>query len=285
MQEKPIITDIFAEHTFSTEELLKMSETLANLMNEADGLENQLANVKKDYNSRIEALRLKCDATAAKIRAKYEMREARAEVRLGDPVPGRKRYYYAEPYPGHEVGEFIREEQMTHSDLQRTLPLEEAPKEESSAAAVEIIGEDGVKRAEVATKMPGTVNQVAPGEYVYTPEGVQDAAPVNSGPLELSIADRLHAAAAGTELPMVQVDLPEGYAPSRYRGLFRKAAKKQGWPEVCINLLDKIAKGAVRGDTIAEDGRRVREVFLTHSEPVPEKQAPETEAEAPAQSE
>lgn len=90
---------------------------------------------------------------------------------------------------------------------------------------------------------------------------------VGTGGLVTSLADKLAQAAAGKPLPRVKVDFPDGFNSNKYRSLFRKAAKKQGWPEVCIDIIEDVADEAAWADATTENPARALDVLRAHSEP------------------
>lgn len=93
----------------------------------------------------------------------------------------------------------------------------------------------------------------------FTPE------PLAQRPEMTEMQRKLHEAAAGKETPLVPVLLSRDFTADKCRAQFRKAAKKAGWPEPCIDLLDDEAMKSYAGiedDTEAVD--RVLDVLNPH---------------------
>lgn len=89
--------------------------------------------------------------------------------------------------------------------------------------------------------------------------------PVPEGAGVTNLGDALKAAASGLDLPIVPIKLDSGYPAAKSRGQFRKAAKKAGWPEAAIDLLDdECAKAAAGVEDDIEAGDRVRQLLKPH---------------------
>lgn len=89
-------------------------------------------------------------------------------------------------------------------------------------------------------------------------------------PIGTSIAAKLAVAAQGVTLVPVVIDFPEGFTGDKYRALWRKAAKKQGWNAACIDLIGELAAQAGESRSQAEDEtdaakQRVLDVLKAHS--------------------
>lgn len=72
----------------------------------------------------------------------------------------------------------------------------------------------------------------------------EDAPLVDPAFATTSLGEALAKAAAGKELPTVPVVISGDFTAEKARAQFRKAAKKTGWPEAAIDLLDDAAKAA-----------------------------------------
>lgn len=118
-------------------------------------------------------------------------------------------------------------------------------------------------------KEPEPVNPERFPETGDSARDVQEAAAViqdAAQPIGTSIADKLAQAAQGVDLAPVVIDFPEGFTGDKYRALWRKAAKKQGWPFACIDLIDDIAETTALDNTAPTDAaQRVLDVLKAHS--------------------
>lgn len=243
MEDKPHIETIQAPHEFSDGEIKIIARSMADVMREHTQAENELASVKQDYKARMERLQLDIDRKARLVRDGFEMRETKALVKFNHPVAWRKCYFRVLEGPldvddALSYGELIREEAMSGPDHQRMLPLEPAPEVTPSGE------ETGEEQELGAGTYPG---RQAAGE------------PLN--PLALA----LQQAAAGKELPLVPVVLSSEFTADKARAQFRKAAKRNGWPEACIDLLDEECKKATDPEDEAGSITRVLQILNAHT--------------------
>lgn len=90
-------------------------------------------------------------------------------------------------------------------------------------------------------------------------------APTPEGAGVTNLGDALKAAASAADLPVVPIKLDSGYPAAKSRGQFRKAARKAGWGEAAIDLIDgECAKAAAGVEDDIEAGDRVRQLLAPH---------------------
>ena len=126
------ITKDIVKHIFTQDERIEKGLEANREYIDAANLEIQLGGIKKDFQSKIESATMRHNVALGKMQDGFEMRpdtECVTDYNSGyDPT--RKT---AIPKPGRKIlwlhlgngkrGEFVREEAMTESDLQRDLPL------------------------------------------------------------------------------------------------------------------------------------------------------------------
>lgn len=137
MPEKPHTENIQAKHDFTPAELQQLADNLTAAMERRADLDGQLASIKSDYKGKLESVESEMLRLASKHRSRFEMRDTLAIVAFSTPKPGRKTYYFAlqNGDGSYHPGQIIREDEMTHADLQRTLPLEDAVAKAGEAIA------------------------------------------------------------------------------------------------------------------------------------------------------
>lgn len=300
MPEKPITKTIQAKHVFSSTERLSLADQLTAAMQTEETIEAELASVKADYKSRLERVSLERNSAAQKLRDKFEMRATLAVVALDHPSPGRKSYFFAtENETGiYESGEFIRDEPMEYEDKQRKLPLEEKPdsaevatrntayeSQETPPPGFDLVTE-GVSQegdlywSDLSGKWMPVVNlQGAAGyddcgapvdAYHALARPIGTPAPSTPDPRPEATATTplgqvLQNAAAGKELPLVNVKLSSEFTADKARAQFRKAAKKQGWGETEIDFLDDLCLRATDAEDAPGSIKRVLEILNAHT--------------------
>ena len=105
---------------------------LANLARkEYAALEAQLESAKEDYKAKMSAQELKLSDAMNRADRGFEMRSCEAVVEFNSPAKGRKTYYVHEPANmGDGKGPFIREEDMSASDMQTDFIADKKPSTE-----------------------------------------------------------------------------------------------------------------------------------------------------------
>lgn len=276
MPEKPIT--IQARHDFTDDEWRRLAETLLDKSAEYGRVESELSSIKKDYNARLERIDLDRASVEEKMRNKFEMRETLALVALNVPTVGRKSFFQAvmtESVEGYAAGNFISESEMTWDERNPKLPLEE-PKPAPEPSNEDLAGSFDSAAAPQSKDVPpvgfifvtGGVSREGDACWcevklewqIVETEGVgltadaftalarkigapaePDPAPENPTAGMTPFAQALAAAAAGKPLPLVPVKLSKDFPPSKNLMQFRKAARKIGWGEAALDLIDEEA--------------------------------------------
>lgn len=220
------VVNVQADYYFTPDENQALGLKLAGLVQTKE----EIAAHKKDILAQLKAQEEACiaeiKATSNKRRSGFEVRPTEALV-LFEPKKGVKHL--------HRVSDrtLIRTEQMLQSDYVQELPMDGLPPSQKPAEP----------------KPPKKGKKTPPSEAGVT-----------------NLGDALKAAAAGTELPLVPIVLDPKFTAGKIRMQFRKAAKKAGWPEAAIDLLDEEAIKAIDG--IAEEEEQVKrtmDVLQTHT--------------------
>lgn len=288
MPEKPILETVQAQHPFSAEEQQQLAKSLVARMQELCTTENELDSIKQDYKAKLTRIETDRDNIAQKIRDGFEMRPCEAIVLFDTPSKGRKTYV-------DKDGPVIREECMSGPDFQRSLPLEEkppsnedladsfdpaapVPSKDTPPAGYVIVTEGVSQEGDMAWEEPGgkwslvTETGIAAGSHNALARPVSAETELPDEPLarkdtaaRTPFGEALHAAAAGKDLPLVPVLLSSEFPPEKARAMFRKHAKKNGWPEAAIDLLDEEAKKVVTPDDAEGSILRVLAVLNPHT--------------------
>ncbi len=116
-----------ARWTFPSEERAELGLTAGREHDEIGNLESQLASIKKDYASKIEAAENRRNQAFAKMKDGFEMREIEAIVIFNAPAKGRKSIFRYDSTKKGGKGEFVIEEPMTPGDFQQELFDAEKP--------------------------------------------------------------------------------------------------------------------------------------------------------------
>lgn len=243
---------IQARHEFSDAEFKAISQKIASSASDLARLESEFASIKKDFGARIQHEELERDTQIGKVRDGFEMRPVSAIVSYNDPTPGQKTYRF-QSLAGMYEGSVIRVDPMAATDFQRDLPLDAI-----TQAVVEELHREPVN----PERFPETGDSAA--EVKEARQIIQDAAE----PIGTSLADKLSLAAQGAAPNPVVIDFGGKDDGNKCLAKWRKAARHQGWPEPCIDLIDGLAKDALAGtDTAGTRGskQRVLDVLGSHS--------------------
>lgn len=119
---EPVKETIFAQHTFSQEELVELSKELGRTCSDVAQLEAQKSAATKDFGGRIETKEIHRDSLVEKVTSGYEMRETECWV-VFDPKNRSKDYFKVTPDGG--TGAFVERREMTQADFQLALPAVE----------------------------------------------------------------------------------------------------------------------------------------------------------------
>lgn len=233
---------ILARHDFTDSEIRGIAVKMAGVAQSYSATESEFASVKQDFKAKLDRLELDRDTLVQRIRDGFEMRPTPAYVEFNVPEKGRKRYYRV----GQGVyvyGEMIREEPMDATDFQRELPLEEPEKngfggveEEADSNKENWRGDDGESLD--PDRFPETGDSSA--EIREAREVIETAAEK----IGTSIGEKLAEAAQGKAPNPVVIDFLCKDDGNKCLARWRRAARNQGWPEPCIDLIDGIAKDA-----------------------------------------
>lgn len=205
-----------AEYRFSDKEIAAFAKQLAIYSQESASLQAKLDSIKADYKGKLAIIDEQQGTIYRKVSDGFEMREVLATITFNDPRPGRKTYR-------HDNGDVIREEEMTHSDRERELPLEDStPQLEGNGAG-------------------GTTAGAIPSS-----ELPEDGATFTPPPaIDNRLAQALYEASGDVELPLLKPSRAWTSAINRVGDrttlqiwtAFRSMATKQGWPVACITLM------------------------------------------------
>lgn len=259
---------IQAEHKFGDTEMAALGRQMASKCQDRQRLEDQLASIKKDFGAKIQSVELEVDLAAQKLRDGFEMRNTPAYVIFNSPTPGRKSFYRERPDSLTAIPEdFIREEAMDATDFQRDLPLEEKHADEYSGPTACDHGVPLSDRCEECDALkPARGIPVDPERFPETGDSSKEVAEAREiiqeagQAIGTSLADKLAQAAQGKRPNPVVIDFSGKDSAPKVIAKWRKAARNQGWPEACIDLIDGIAK------TAAVDGKQaVLDVLNAHS--------------------
>lgn len=120
------IERVQAKHTFTIDELVELGRTAGREQGEATGLEAALSSIKADYKSKIEGAEMRRDSAFRKQADGFEMCEVDGIIVYNTPKKGEKTIHFHLPNEKNPVGEIIRVEPMTPTDLQCEMALIEA---------------------------------------------------------------------------------------------------------------------------------------------------------------
>ena len=266
MQENKTIT-IDARHEFTDAEMSQLGIHASRTHREHQRAEEEMKSAAKDWKAKLDRIALERDGVLRKLGDGFEMRPVQATVHFNDPSPGRKTFYRLNPDRGAFVPLselFIREEAMDATDFQRDLPLDGNPN---------WTAEDEQDLNDTIAGTQPTPAELNPERFLETGDSaaeVREAREVIEAaaqPIGTPFAVKLAQAAGDKTLAPVMIDFPANYPADKYRALWRKAAKKQGWPEAAIDLIDGIAQETQLDATLDAEGAagRVLDVLKAHS--------------------
>lgn len=265
-EQKTVTID--ARHTFTDAEMSQLGIHASRSHRDFERTEEEFKSAKKDWQGKLDRIALDRDGVLRKLGDGFEMRPTLATVSFNDPSPGRKTYRcVASRFDGDtlilQIPAIIREEAMDATDFQRDLPLEEAPKIPPGESMSDQEERERAEREPVdPERLPETGDSAA--EVKEARQIIRNAAE----PIGTSLADKLALAAQGAAPNPVVIDFAGKDDGNKCLAKWRKAARFQGWPEACVDLIDGLAKDALAGtDTAGTRGskQRVLDVLGSHS--------------------
>jgi len=290
MTENKTVT-ILARYNFSDAEIRQIALKMAGSASEYTSTEAEFASVKADFKAKLERIELDRDTLTQKIRDGFEMRPVQAVVWYNHPTPGRKTFFAvvgnaADGSPMIASAETsIREEAMDATDFQRDLPLEEKPVEHPREMAPAVEGNVCVhgtpldRRCEACDILTETAREIGreilnPERFPETGDSAKEVAEARSvikesgQPIGTSIAQKLAEAAQGKRPNPVVIDFAPKDDGNKCLAKWRKAARNQGWPEPCVDLIDGLARDAAGAHSSDGEGTtksRMLSVLQAHS--------------------
>lgn len=252
---------ILARYNFSDAEVRQIALKMAASASEYSSTEAEFASVKLDFKSKLERLELDRDTLTQKIRDGFEMRNTPAQVMFNTPSAGRKSYFHMPHMDRGQIisyGDFIREEAMDATDFQRDLPLRGFTGEAIEGPEVCEHGVPTGERCESCDILTETAREIGreiidPERFPETGDSAKEIAEARAIVIDAgenigtSIAEKLAEAAQGAAPNPVVIDFGPKDDGNKCLAKWRKAARNQGWPEPCIDLIDGIAKDAGTG--------------------------------------
>lgn len=266
-EQKTVTID--ARHTFTDAEMSALGSHASRAHREHQRTEEEMKSAAKDWKAKLDRIALERDGVLRKLGDGFEMRPQKAIMIFHVPSSGRKSFYIAvNTISGDFPGELIREEAMEATDFQRDLPLEEPAKEPRKCPHGSVIAEDGG---------PGCVEcmedaqAIDPERFPEKGDSAKEVAEAREIIAEAgqaigtSIGDLLDKAAQGKRPNPVVIDFSGKDSCSKVQAKWRHAARKQGWPEACIDLIDGIANTAFIDGKHGHGKQAVLDVLNAHS--------------------
>jgi hypothetical protein len=110
--------DYSVKFVFTQDEILEKSKKMVDTISNIHGLNDELNSIKTNFKSKISAQQAIVDELAGDIRSGYTYNKVLCNVKMNDPLPGKKTYYYN--------GEIVENstQQMLASDFQAKLEFE-----------------------------------------------------------------------------------------------------------------------------------------------------------------
>lgn len=110
--------DYSVKLVFTQDEILEKSKKMVDTISNIHGLNDELNSIKTNFKSKISAQQAIVDELAGDIRSGYTYNKVLCTVKMNDPLPGKKTYYYN--------GDMVENstQQMLASDFQAKLEFE-----------------------------------------------------------------------------------------------------------------------------------------------------------------
>lgn len=147
------IQKVHARWKFTGDEMAELGRLAGREQDEIGNLESQVASIKKEYASKIEAAENRRNNAFSKLKDGFEMREIDAIVLFNTPSKGRKSIFRYDGAKKGGKGDFVIEEAMTPADMQAELFDAEQPGE--SKGETPEFSEEQIKNATEAVRKNG----------------------------------------------------------------------------------------------------------------------------------
>lgn len=255
---------IQADYKFTDSEKLVLGQQLAGLMQKKE----EIAAKKKDLVAQMNALEQGCTAeikgTSNKLHSGFEVRPTECHILFHDPEKGQKSFF--------ALGTLdrVKTEIMLSSDYEQELPMEDLPPAAPPVADAPKKGRGKKAQATEPESQPAAAGAPAVDPSLEeAPTGATSIPTAGTGEEgTTSLSDALQAAAAGKSLPKVAVDLSPDFPADKARATWRKAARKQGWPEAAVDLIDERCLEVMDDADAKGSIKRVLDILQAHSEGV-----------------